>query len=402
MAGLAAGALLVPLISGCASKTQLSSILVADAAHTAHGTSRVALSFTMQGPGMTTTVTETGAFDYTHSRGFLHSSAEIGITEIFLPPHVYVKLGPGLGGPSQSKPWIEMSSSGPGAMGGLPFASLPGEEQSDPSSMLAFLSGISSRVTQLGTASIRGVQTVHYRVTIDPAKAEAKMSAAAKGEFEAFMKAFGGTALPAQVWVDGHGTVRRIMFTLTPGKNMGAPPGSQLIQQVDFYGFGVPVRVSAPPASQVEDISQALKGDGSSAGMGISQGDGSGPPPAARGSLSPAQQKAAERAVTAFWAGMGANDPKAASRVVTPAQRNCFLSTMKDAPTFTITSLRITSVRPDGNSRATVLFTIKMGMRFRGTKLPMGPAGVQWLTAAEVGGHWYVDLGNGTAALPPC
>ncbi|MGE5291159.1 MAG: hypothetical protein ACM3ML_28965 [Micromonosporaceae bacterium] len=404
LAGLAAAALLAPLVSGCASKAQLSSILAADAARTAHGTSRVAVAFTMQGPGMTTTVTETGVFDYTHSRGVLRSGADVALTEVFLPPHVYMKLGAVLGGPPQSKPWIEMSSSGPDAMGGFPFAAFPGEPQSDPSSMLASLSGISSRVTQLGSASIRGVQTVHYRVTLDPAKAEAKMRSPEKAEFEAFMKAFAGTALPAQVWVDGQGIVRRIMFTLTPGKDSGAPAGMRLTQQVDFYDFGVPVRVSAPPASQVEDISQALKGDGSFASIGISQGDGSSgpPPPAARGSISPAQARAAERAVRAFWAGIGANDLKAAAREVTPAQRNCFLSTMKDAPKFTIRSLHITSVRPDGTGRAAVVFTMRMGMQIRGTNLPASPAGVQWLLAADLGGRWYVDLKDGTGALSSC
>ncbi len=47
--------------------------------------------------------------------------------------------------------------------------------------------------------------------------------------------------------VDSQGLVRRITVRLTPPRSSGAPAGTQISQTVDFYDFGVAVRVTAPP-----------------------------------------------------------------------------------------------------------------------------------------------------------
>ncbi len=198
--------------------------------------------------------------------------------------------------------------------------------------------------------------------------------------------------------VDSQGLVRRITVRLTPPRSSGAPAGTQISQTVDFYDFGVAVRVTAPPASQVVDSSQLDNGSGPLNGAA-----GANPaPPRASGTLSPAAAKAAERAVRAFWAGLGANDAKAAAQAVAPAQRSCMLSAMKGGPTFKIRSLRIVSVRPNGTARATVLFKLDARVQFAGTSGPVGPGGVQWLATTDIANTWYVDLRSSMPFGPPC
>src|SRR2546426_4420539 len=104
-ASLAAASLLA---GGCASKAELGGILASDAAHTARETSRVAAAVTMKSPGMSVTLSQTGVFDYANSRGILRAANGAGISqELFLPPHVYVKLAGGSGALPHGKSWIE-------------------------------------------------------------------------------------------------------------------------------------------------------------------------------------------------------------------------------------------------------------------------------------------------------
>lgn len=217
------------------------------------------------------------------------------------------------------------------------------------------------------------------------------------------MHSVGGPLVPAQAWVDATGLVRRVSVTLTPGKHSGVPAGAQFTEMVDFYDFGVPVHVSAPPASEVMSPSQASDGFIGSAGPG-----GMTPPPAS-GPLSPAQASAAEQAVRAFWAGLGAGDLPAAAQAVLPAQRKCFLSTLKGMPRFTVASLRIVSARPDKTGHAAVLFTATIRMRVHGHSIPVaGPPGSgskYWLVTTAAGSGWYVDLPKGPPYFPffgPC
>lgn len=387
------------LASSCASKADLAKELAADAANTAHGTSRVTVTVTMHSPGMSLTFSQTGAFDYAHSRGFLRAgaAADVFSQEVFLPPHVYLKLSGDSGPPLPGgKSWIDVNLAHSDSPGLTMPGGFPGARQTSPSDMLSSLFGISTRVTQVGSATVRGVQTVHYRVLISLAKARSKVRPSARAGFAAFAKAYGRSALPAQVWVDEQRRVRRITITLAVPKSPDAPAGAAVTQTVEFYDFGIPVRVSAPPASEVFSASAFMKGGHASGPV-----SGPAPPPPASGTLSPTAAKAAERAVRAFWAGIGADDAKAAAQAVVPAQRRCFLAFMKSAPRIKVTSLEITSARPDGTARAVVIYKLAAQGHVAGHSFPVFP-GVSWLPATHIANGWYVDLSGGGTFFPSC
>jgi hypothetical protein len=346
----------------------------------------------MQMPGMSVSFTETGVFDFARSRGMVSMQNPIGITEIFLPPKAYIKIPGGAGGSlPHGKTWIVIDAGLPGGAGAGGSLLGPPGSSTDPADLLASLTAISSSVTRLGTSAIRGVPVTGLRVDIDPAKAAARVPRWERAGFLEFAQTLGNGAIPVDVWVDGQNLVRRVTLSLHLPGGAGAPAGARFVQSTDFYDFGVPVRVSAPPVAQVASMPQLGKaGLSGPPGAGGSLG-----PPRVSGTLSPAQAAAAEQVAGAFWSALGRNDPAAVAQTVPPAQRSCVRSLLSGGPKITVTSLRVVSAQPAGNGRATVRFTVKARASFGGQSVPLfapGPGRMRWLVATESAGHWYLDL----------
>lgn len=391
------------LAAGCGTKVAQAGDVAAAAASTAGRTARVAITTTMRMQGMSVSFTEAGAFDFAHSRGVLRmrGPARMATEELFIPPRMYVKLpGAAHGLLPRGKSWIAIEAAPSGGLGTSLLGPFGG---TDPRDLLSSLTAVSSSVMKRGSATIRGVQVTHFRVSVDPAKAASRVPRWQRASFHAFARSLGTATVPVDVWVDQQNLVRRARISLHPPKGLGGPAGARITQTADFYDFGAPVQVSAPPAAEVASMSQLARGrPPGPAGAAA----GSSRPPRVSGTLSPAQATAAERVVRAFWSALGSNDPKAAAQTVLPAQRACLRSMMGD-PKFTVTSLRIVSAQPAGNARATVRFTVKARASLGGQSFPVfpqGPGRVQWLVTTQAGGHWHVDLGRSSipAFGPAC
>lgn len=393
------------LAAGCGTRQASADALSAAVAHTAATTSRVVVSTTMSSPGMTTTITATGEFDYAHPRGMLRMGGgpALGGVEVrYLPPRLYVKFA-GAAGVAfpKGKAWVEMSLPGQAAGGSLPFLPL-GNVNASPMDLLSALTAIASKVTDLGPATIRGVAVTHYRVRVDLAKAEAHQPPQARAEFHSFASSLDSATLPVDVWVDGQARVSRIAISLPMPRGSGMPAGFRVSEAVDYYDFGVPVQVSAPPASEVVSASQFSQSISSSG-----SGPGQASPPPVSGTLPAAQASAAERAVRAFWTALSGNSARAVERTVAPSQRSCVAGFLQGSRfKFKISSLRITAARPAGTGKATVWFSVNATVQIGGQTVPMTPpgaAGANWILATEIGGVWYADPSNSASGvLPPC
>src|SRR5215831_10865186 len=93
------------LAAGCGTRQASAVALSAAVANTAATTSRVAVSTTMSSPGMTTTITATGEFDYAHPRGVLRMGGGLapgGVEVRYLLPRLYVKFAGTAGVPVRS------------------------------------------------------------------------------------------------------------------------------------------------------------------------------------------------------------------------------------------------------------------------------------------------------------
>jgi hypothetical protein len=192
--------------------------------------------------------------------------------------------------------------------------------------------------------------------------------------------------IPADVWVDQHNLVRRLRVSLRLPTGRGGRSSARIVQTLDFYDFGVPVRVSAPPADKVAKI-----------GPIFSHLNPDSPPPVS-GTLSSDQAAAVGRVVRAFWTAMGHDNVDAAARAILPEQRGCFRAMNRYLP-LTVTSLRIVAVRPAGSDKATVLYNIRASEHGQVVRaLRHRPGHPQWLVANEVNGHWYLNVA-GSASL---
>ena len=270
---LAAISLLALGVGACAKASNTSSPngagayrLVSRSAAKTEATKTAHMSMTMQlsggGSGQSATVSAAGGIDFAHQT----SSMTFGVSGIgsrtmhmnmrLVGGAIYMQLPSGLGrGLPSGKSWTKIDiaaiSRQTGVIPGLSGGSMTAI---DPSEELNFLRGVSKSVRPAGTETVRGVQTERYHVVIDPRRALAKVSGTARCGLGAAARVFGSTTIPADVWIDQQGRLRQMRMTIaTP-----AAAGISMSVQMNLFDFGVPIHVSAPPASEVYDLTPQL------------------------------------------------------------------------------------------------------------------------------------------------
>jgi hypothetical protein len=135
-----------------------------------------------------------------------------------------------------------------------------GNGQSDPSNAFGYLQG-AENATELGTETIDGVETTHYEVTVDLAEAAKDVPADLRDEMrmalEQFRKGFGTTTMPFEVWIDGDGLVRRMVFRMgSEGGELDMPFSFEMTMDVTDYGQDFELEL--PPASDVTDLTDLV------------------------------------------------------------------------------------------------------------------------------------------------
>lgn len=132
--------------------------------------------------------------------------------------------------------------------------------QSDPNGGLDALRGVTGEVENRGSEDVRGTRTMHYRVTIDPAKAVADAPEELRDAVRGAVRPLGSETIPADVWLDAKGRLRKVRLRVGSG-SLASPEGSVAFE---YYDLGAKVRVVAPPADEVIDFSEVLGGTPSS------------------------------------------------------------------------------------------------------------------------------------------
>jgi hypothetical protein len=121
-----------------------------------------------------------------------------------------------------------------------------------PGGALAYLQG-STAIKKLGSATVRGVPTTHYRVVVDLKQAADRASGSDRDALEQAIKAAGTTTLPVEVWVDSRGYVRKIEY-------QSQASGQSADLTMELHDFGSPVPITPPATNEVVDLLQALGG----------------------------------------------------------------------------------------------------------------------------------------------
>jgi hypothetical protein len=133
--------------------------------------------------------------------------------------------------------------------------------ENDPTSSLAYLDGIVDAEV-VGTENVVGVETTHYRGTVDPAAALERLSHDADADARAILARakhlLGTTTMPVDVWIDGDDLLRRMSFRMEAAA--GVPGGFAMEMTMEIPEYGVQVRLPIPAAKDVTDLSEVIGG----------------------------------------------------------------------------------------------------------------------------------------------
>jgi hypothetical protein len=155
-------------------------------------------------------------------------------------------------GLSGGKQWVKIDLAQLAQQQGVDLSSLANANPT-PASALAYLRG-AGHVRTVGTDEVRGVSTTHYKVAVDLERAAAESKGSTRQSLRRVIELSGAKKLPADVWVDGKGYLRKVAYAQPIGN------GRSVRLSMELHDFGGPVTVKAPPADAVVDLMQALGG----------------------------------------------------------------------------------------------------------------------------------------------
>jgi hypothetical protein len=132
------------------------------------------------------------------------------------------------------------------------FGSLAG---TDPRDIFGMLKAVSGSIEAVGTDEIRGVETSHYKATIDTAKLEQLVPAAQRqslGGLDQSVQQSGLSEVPIEIWVDSEQRVRKLSIDVD-AKQPGSPMSMKASLVAELYDYGKALDLDLPPADQVAD-----------------------------------------------------------------------------------------------------------------------------------------------------
>jgi hypothetical protein len=221
---------------------------------------------TADGGGGNSRVTFDGSFDFKNRAGeYSVDAAAIGlqgtgkVRTLVVGGVLYLSLDALEGGDPSSTPdlagkkWLKLD---PQMFGG-------GGEigQSDPNGSLDALRGAKDDVKRVGSEKVRGTRTTHYRVSVDAEQAVNNAPEDQRDEVRNSIGAIGSGTIPADVWVDGKGRLRKIRLRVAASSSK--TKGSVAFE---YFDLGARVNVEAPPASEVIDFEELLGGSPTTTG----------------------------------------------------------------------------------------------------------------------------------------
>jgi hypothetical protein len=156
----------------------------------------------------------------------------------------------------KEKPWVRFDVADFDKEAGANLAELAQLAQSDPARALQFLRGAADDVEEVGKENVRGEPTTHLSMTVDLEKV-AKQAPGQRANIDRVVELSGVKEVPADVWIDGEGRVRR-MKLVYPEMQVRPKQKTDIALTMELFDFGVKVDVEPPPTAQVIDIGEIL------------------------------------------------------------------------------------------------------------------------------------------------
>ncbi|MFF7449062.1 MULTISPECIES: hypothetical protein [unclassified Streptomyces] len=157
----------------------------------------------------------------------------------------YYDVDPQASGPLQGKEWMKVDASA--VLGEDGAAAMNGGGAGNPTASMKGLK-YANDVDDLGSQTIDGQKTTHYRAVIDQSQM-GKFKDAYSGEDSLLSSMTGGVdSITMDVWLNDKDLPVRLKQVM-----------GKITATMDFSEFGATAEVKAPPAAQTADMTQALK-----------------------------------------------------------------------------------------------------------------------------------------------
>ncbi|MFF1272565.1 hypothetical protein ACFVZC_03970 [Streptomyces marokkonensis] len=213
---------------------------------------RMTVSMKMAAEGKSVTSDGEGVLDLAGGDSVMTIEAEGERLEQRVVDEILYQKAPGQKAPG-GKPWIKIDLRKVAEQQGV-----NNQQIGDPARTAAYAKAITDKdVTEVGTEKIDGVNTTHYRVSVDVARLPGGDQ----------MREQLGPTLPMQVWLDEEGRLRRQQIDMTvkaPASASAKPDSGAAPQQLEmttvmqFSDFGTEVDAEAPRAEQVADMTDKV------------------------------------------------------------------------------------------------------------------------------------------------
>ncbi|MDQ5821009.1 MAG: LppX_LprAFG lipoprotein [Actinomycetota bacterium] len=121
----------------------------------------------------------------------------------------------------------------------------------NPTGLIEFLTAASDDVRDAGSDEVRGTPTTRIEGTIDLQKVVDQSPAHQRAELQDWLNFLGEdapTTVPFRLWIDDAGVARRLRID-----SEGVATAT-----IEYYDFGVPVKVVTPPASSVITVQELM------------------------------------------------------------------------------------------------------------------------------------------------
>lgn len=132
---------------------------------------------------------------------------------------------------------------------GFQFGELESFASNDPRQLLEMLEAAGGEVETVGVEELRGVETTHYRASIDPAEVAKTTTPGDLGPLAEPLQA-GIGEVPVDVWLDVEGLVRKVSLEISAEEQ--GQVGSASVS-FELWDYGEQVEIDLPPASEVVD-----------------------------------------------------------------------------------------------------------------------------------------------------
>ncbi len=246
-------------VAGCGVQKTLDPVAAAATKTQNAGGAKLAMTVGVTADGKTFDVTANGVFDKEQGDLTMDLPDPVGQAEIrYLQesgdPVMYLNM-PFLSSRLPiGQSWVKLDLEKTGKSLGVDLSQLMGQSGQNPSDVLDMLRA-SGSVQEVGTETVNGDSTTHYRVTIDLAKTAGQLGDRAQQLVQSLIAQGAPSSIPVDVWVGDDGLVRK----LTLDESLAAQGHSAEVKlDLELSDYGTAVNVTAPAADQTFDLTSLL------------------------------------------------------------------------------------------------------------------------------------------------